>query len=79
MRKIKLQNDTQPTSGGAVTAASKLLCKLGRTFPPPSLGARFAVFGQAGHAYPAGWLALLLTKAGDDETNPDPTTLDKQV
>ena len=28
---------------------------------------------------PAGWLALLLTKAGDVETNPGPTTLNKQV
>ena len=28
---------------------------------------------------PAGWLALLLTKAGDVETNPGPTTLNKRV
>ena len=28
---------------------------------------------------PAGWLALLLTKAGDVETNPSPTTLNKKV
>ena len=28
---------------------------------------------------PAGWLALLLTKAGDVETNPGPTTLNKKV
>ena len=28
---------------------------------------------------PAGWLALLLTKAGDVETNPGPTTLFKKV
>ena len=28
---------------------------------------------------PAGWLALLLTKAGDVETNPGPTTLCKRV
>ena len=28
---------------------------------------------------PAGWLALLLTKAGDIETNPGPTTLNKKV
>ena len=31
------------------------------------------------HAGPAGWLALLLTKAGDVETNPGPTTLNKKV
>ena len=28
---------------------------------------------------PAGWMALLLTKAGDVETNPGPTTLNKKV
>ena len=28
---------------------------------------------------PAGWLALLLTKAGDVEANPGPTTLNKKV
>ena len=34
----------------------KLLCKLCRTFPPPAMGARFTVFGQAGHADPLdGW------------------------
>ena len=27
----------------------------------------------------AGWLALLITKAGDVETNPGPTTLNKHV
>ena len=32
------------------------------------------LFGQAGHADP-----LLLTKAGDVETNPVPTTLNKRV
>ena len=28
----------------------KLLCKLCRTSPPPAMGARFTVFGHAGHA-----------------------------
>ena len=28
---------------------------------------------------PAGWLALLLTKAGDVKTNPGPTTLNRKV
>ena len=37
---------------------------------------RFTVFWACG---PAGWLALLLTKAGDVETNPGPTTLSKKV
>ena len=47
----------------------KLLCILCRISPPPALGARFTVFWACG---PAGWLALLLTKAG-------PTTLNKKV
>ena len=54
----------------------KLLCKLCRTSLPPAMGARFTVFWACG---PAGWLALLLTKAGDVETNPGPTTLNKKV
>ena len=34
----------------------KLLCKLCRTSPPPAMGARFTVFGHAGHADPLdGW------------------------
>ena len=57
----------------------KLLCKLCRTSPPPALGARFTVFLACRPCGPAGWLALLLTKAGDVETNPGPTTLNKKV
>ena len=53
----------------------KLLCKLCRTSPPPAMGARFTVFWARRPCGPAGWLALLLTKAGDVETNPGPTTL----
>ena len=54
----------------------KLLCKLCRTSPLPAMGARFTVFWACG---PAGWRALLLTEAGDVETNPGPTTLNKKV
>ena len=57
----------------------KLLCKLCRTSPPPAMGDRFTVLGHAGQANPLEWLALLLTKAGDVETNPGPTTLNKKV
>ena len=57
----------------------KMLCKLCRTSPPPALGARFTVFLACRSCGPAGWLALLLTKAGDVETNPGPTTLNKKV
>ena len=67
---------TQPTSGGA---GLKQLCKLCRTSPPPAMGARFTVFWACRPCGPAGWLALLLTKAGDVETNPGPTTLNKKV
>ena len=42
----------------------------------PSWVQVFTIFWACG---PAGWLALLLTKAGDVETNPGPTTLNKQV
>ena len=49
----------------------KLLCKLCRTFPP-----RFTVFWACRPCGPAGWLAMLLVKAGDVETNPG---LNKQV
>ena len=57
----------------------KLLCKLCRTSPPPAMGARFTVFLACRPCGPAGCLALLLTKAGDVETNPGPTTLNKKV
>ena len=71
---IRLQT-TQPTSGGAVTvfqAAVQIVSNL----PAPAMGARFTVFWACG---PAGWLVLLHTKAGDVETNPGPTTLNKKV
>ena len=56
----------------------KLMCKLCRTSPPPSVGARFTVFGECRPCGPAEWLMLLLTKAGNVETNPGPTTLNKK-
>ena len=43
------------------------------------MGVRFTVFWACRSCGPAEWLALLLTKAGDVETNPGPTTLNKQV
>ena len=57
----------------------KLLCKLCRTSPPPAMGARFTVFWACRPCGPAGWLALLLIKAGNVETNSGPTTLNKKV
>ena len=43
------------------------------------MGARFTVFGACRPCGLTGWLALLLTKAGDVETTPGPTTLNKKV
>ena len=57
----------------------KLLCKLCRTFPSPAMGARFTVIWANRPCGPTGWLDLLLTKVGDVETNPGPTTLNKRV
>ena len=57
----------------------KLLYKLCRTSPPPAMGSRFTVFWACRPCGPTGRLALRLTKAGDVETNPGPTTLNKKV
>ena len=62
---------TQPTSGGPVTAV-----QLVSNLPAPSNGGPIYFFWTCG---PAGWLALLLTKAGDVETYPGPTTSNKRV
>ena len=51
----------------------KLLCILCRTSPPPAMGPDLPFLSKRG------WLVLLLTKAGDVETNPGPTTLNKKV
>ena len=47
--------------------------------PAPSNGGPIYRFWACRSCGPAGWLALLFTKAGDVETNPGPTTLNKQV
>ena len=63
---------TQPTRGAAVTAVWQTLCKLCRPLP-------ITVFGANRPCGPAGWLAMLLIRACDVETNPGPTTRRKQV
>ena len=65
---------THPTNSGAVTAFTN--CCANCVEP---LGDRFTVFWASRPCAPAEWLALLLTKAGDVETNPGPTTLNKRV
>ena len=47
--------------------------------PPPSNGGPIYRFGHAGHADPLDGWRCCSQKAGDVETNPDPTTLNKQV
>ena len=47
--------------------------------PAPSNGGPIYRFLGMPACGPAGWLALLLTKAGDVEINPGPTTLNKKV
>ena len=42
-------------------------------------GGPIYIFWESRLCEPAGWLALLLTKAGDVETNPGPTSLNKRV
>ena len=56
----------------------KLMCKLYRTLPPSIVGPIYR-FGASRPCGPSGWLALLLTKAGDVDTNPGPTTSNKRI
>ena len=67
---------TQPTSGGAVTADSRCCANCVEPSRTQQWGPDLPFFWAC---EPAGCLALLLTKAGDVETNPGPTTLNKQV
>ena len=46
---------------------------------PQQWGPDLPFFGACRPCGPTGWLALLLTKAGDVETNPGPTILNKKV
>ena len=75
LKRLKASNDTAYNRWNC----HKLLCKLCQTFPSPAMGAKFTFFLASRPCGPAGWWALLLTKAGDAETNPGPTTLNKRV
>ena len=72
-------NDTAYKRLSCHGGGHELLCKLCRTFPPPAMAARFTVFWASRPYGPASWLALLLTKAGDVETIPSPTTSNTRV
>ena len=70
---------TQPTSGGAVTTVTNCCANCVEPPRPQQWGPDLPFFWACRPCGPAGWLALLLTKAGDVETNPGPTTLNKKV
>ena len=71
---------TQPTSDGSVTADTNCCANCVELSRPQQWGPdRFTVLWACRPCGPAGWLALLLTKAGDVETNPGPTFLNNRV
>ena len=59
--------------------SGKPCAKLCRPLPLPAMWARLPFSWGGLPCGPAGWLAMLLIKAGDVETNPGPTTTHKQV
>ena len=85
MHVLKVPNDTsyrlqttQPTSVGAVTAVTNCCVNCVETHRPQQWGSDLQ-FLASRPCRTAGWLALLLIKPGDVETNPGPTTTHKQV
>ena len=71
---------TQSTSGGAVTAVlANCSENYVDTSRPQFWEPDLPFFGQACHADPARWLALLLIKSGDGDTHPGPTITRKQA
>ena len=56
----------------------KLMCKLGRNIPPQKWGPINRLWAIR-PCRTAGWMARLLIKTGDVETNPGPTTTHKIV
>ena len=70
---------TQPTSGGAVTVVSSCCANCVEPPRPQQWGPDLPFFGHAGHADPLDGWRCCSQKAGDVETNPGPTTLNKKV
>ena len=68
-------NDTAVELSQRTQAAVQIMSNL----PAPSNGCPIYRFLGMPAMRTAGWLALLLPKAGDVETNPGPTTLNKKV
>ena len=69
---------TQPTSGGAVTAVINCCANCVETSRPQQWVPELPFLDKPA-MQPDGWLALLLIKAGNVETNLGPTTTHKQV
>ena len=78
-RTKQMEEETHSAPNDTAYSGHKLLCKLCRTLPLRTMGARFTIFCARRPCVPAGWLALLLAKAGDVKTNPGPTTSNKRV
>ena len=94
IRYIEVPNET-PTSGGEdkihrgskrhmlqaveLSQRTQAAVQIVSNLPAPRNGGPIYRFWPCRPCGPAGWLALLLTKAGDVETNPGPTNLNKQV
>ena len=72
------QNDTAHTRWSCHSGLANPV-EIVSTPPVPSNGDPITVFWASRPCGPAGWLAMLLIKAGDVETNPGPTTTRKQV
>ena len=70
-------NDT--ASGGGITAVLANFCANYVETSRPEQWRHDLPFLESRPCGPDGWLALLLIKAGDVETNPGPTTTHKQV
>ena len=74
---IQTPNDTAYKLGGLlqrIQTAVQIVLKP----PAPAMGPIYP-FWTSRSCGPAGWIALLLIKAGDVETNPGPTTTHKQI
>ena len=69
---------TQSTSFGTVTLVTNCCVNCVETSRCQQWGPDLSFFFASWPCGPAGWLALLLIKADDVETNPEPTTTHKQ-
>ena len=76
---LTTQPTTHPTSSGAVTTNKNCCANCVEPSRPHEWWPDLPFFWACRPCRPAGWLALLLTKAGDVEINPGPTTLNRRV